>query len=167
MYKIKSLLFCCAHQTLRNTRQSFTMNPQYPYGYPTGYGPQRSSDAPYNSPPLGQMALAPYGAAPQARVDAYGRPIAQQGVTSQSYPVARGQSNRYNANPSLDSPAYSPQEMTRGYSSQSTSTSGSVPSPQSSTAGPKESVQYFRVKQPVTLLMRSQETLDLSSSWLP
>ena len=137
VYK-SSLYSFDAHQTLHDNRQSFTMNPQNPYGYPTGYGPQRSSDAPYNSSPMGQMPLAPYSAPYQTRVDASGRPIAQQGVNSQPYPVARGQSNRYNANPSLNSPAYSPQEMTRNYSSQSTSTSGSVPSPQSSTAGPKE-----------------------------
>lgn len=123
------------------SKQSFTMAsqyPQYPRGHPTGYGPQRSSDAPYNSPPMGQLPVSPYGVTSQTRVDAYGRPIAQQGITSQSYPVTRGQSNQYIGNPSLDDPVYTSQGMARGYSSQSTSTSGSVPSPQSSTAGPKE-----------------------------
>ena len=74
----------------------------------------------------------------QTRVDAYGRPIDQTGINSQSYRVTRGQSNQYNGGSSIDSPVYASQEMMRGYSSQSTSTSGSVPSPQSSTAVPKE-----------------------------
>jgi hypothetical protein len=123
------------------SKQSFTMAsqyPQYPRGHPTGYGPRRSSNAQYNSPPMGQMPLAPYGTPAQTRVDAHGRPIAQQGINNQSYPVTRGQSNHYITTPSLNSPVYSPQEMTRDRSSQSTSTSGSVPSPQSTTAGPKE-----------------------------
>lgn len=131
----------CAHQTLRNVRQPFTMASQYsqyPHGYPTGYDSQRSSDARYSSPSTGQMRPAPYGTPSQPRVDVYGRPIAQRTINSQPYPVARSQSNQYNGTPSLDSPVYSPQEMTRGHSSRSTSTNGSVQSPQSSTAGPKE-----------------------------
>jgi hypothetical protein len=138
LYQCDFCSFAGAHQTLLDNQQSFTMASQYPHGYPTGYGPQRSSDAPYNSPPMGQMPISPYGIPSRTRVDAYGRPIVQQGISSRSYPIAHGQSNQYIASPSLDSPVYSPQEMTRGRSSQSTSTSGSIPSPQSSTGGPKE-----------------------------
>ncbi|GAB7326619.1 hypothetical protein MBLNU13_g10593t1 [Cladosporium sp. NU13] len=117
-----------------------SQHPQYTYGYPTGYGPQRSSDAPYSGPPMGQIQIpvAPYGLPPQTRVDVYGRPIVQQGFNSQSYSATRGQSNQYNGSSSIDSPVYASQEMMRGYSAQSTSTSGSVSSPQSTTAGPKE-----------------------------
>jgi hypothetical protein len=143
------------------------MASQYPYGYPTGYGPQRNSDAPYSSPPMGQMPLAPYGTPPQTRVDAHGRPIAQYGASSQSYPATRGQSNQYNGSPSHDSPVYTPQSMTRGYSSHSNSTSGSIPSPQSATSGPKEYVQDVQTKTPIAVLIQSQETLDLHSSRLP
>ena len=128
-------------RTLLDIRRPFAMAsqyPQYPLDQPSAYGSQRSIIGPYSSLQTGQVPYAPQGISPQYRVDAYGRSVAQERINSQSYPATRGQSNQYSGNPSINSPMYPSQDMARGYSSQSTGTSGSFPSPQSSTAGPKE-----------------------------
>jgi hypothetical protein len=135
-----SLRVRCTHHLARHTVTSTMASqyPQYPHGHPTAYGPQRSSNGPYNGPPIVQVSYAPWGTSPQYRVDAHGRPVAQHAISSQSYPINRGQSNQYHGDTSIDSPLHTSPNMTRVNSSQSTGTSGSYPSPQSFTSEPKE-----------------------------
>lgn len=137
LYKGTRPLVHVAGRKLRQPHTIMTMPcSQYPHGHPAAYGPQCSSNGPYNIHPTVFHSYVPHG----APVDAYGRPLAHGDAHSQLHPVAHGPSSQYSQSPGIDRPVYTSQNMTRGHSSQSTGTNGSFSSPQSSasTAGQKE-----------------------------
>jgi hypothetical protein len=135
-------------------------NHRYPSGQPSTSGPQYSVRGPYNQPRMYQNPAVPRAIPSQYSVDAYGRPLVQHSA-SRMAPAQAGMMQHtadYSGHPypltsgSCDQrpSAYSvpgnsnglSQSMARGLSFQSTSSSGSFPSPQSPPGAPKQCVAF-------------------------